>query len=155
MIGIEVLKEEMLKAGCNKAQCESKVVPIVVGILADDPALMEKLKDLSAIERRMRELKDWEEREYRNIEFERGRLHRAIEDFNEERKEFEKEMETAETAEYRDRFKAVKMFDKYAEIDTKYDNTAFIIGLGSILSGNGMNPAEEIRKLNPRMKEIL
>lgn len=37
------------------------------------------------------------------------------------------------------------------DIDTKYDNTAFIVGLSALLSGVQINPLKEIQKINPKI----
>lgn len=49
--------------------------------------------------------------------------------------EFNKAIQECETPEARDRLKMLQMFVNTVKVDTKYDNTAFINGIASILSG--------------------
>ena len=60
-------------------------------------------------------------------------------------------MEQAETPEARDRLRVAQAFINSVDIDTKYDNTAFIVGLSALLSGVQINPLKEIQKINPKI----
>ena len=44
-----------------------------------------------------------------------------------------------------------QMFVNSVDVETKYDNTAFIVALGAILSDGKIGAIEELRKINPRM----
>ena len=60
-------------------------------------------------------------------------------------------LETCETDKGRDALRAAQMFVNSVTIDSKYDNTAFIIGLASILSQGNVGPIEELKKINNKI----
>ena len=66
-------------------------------------------------------------------------------------KKFLDSIEKCETAEARDTMKTAQMFVNSVDVDTKYDNTAFIIGLASILSNGQINGIDELKKINKNM----
>ena len=47
------------------------------------------------------------------------------------------------------------MFINSTDVNTKYDNTAYIIGLASILSGDtNSSPIAQLKKINPKLGEV-
>ena len=67
--------------------------------------------------------------------------------------EFNESLKNCETPEARDAMRAAQVFVNAVNVDSKYDNTAFIIGLSAILSKNGVGPLETLKKMNPKLFE--
>lgn len=64
-------------------------------------------------------------------------------------------MYKCETEEGRDKFRLAQLYINSVDVGTKYDNTAFIIGLASILSRPGnMDPINELVKINPKIPNV-
>ena len=61
------------------------------------------------------------------------------------------QLETCETEEGRDRIKLAQMYVNSVNVVTKYDNTAFTIGLSAILSNGKVAPVDELRKINKKI----
>ena len=160
MTGLEVLREEMLKAGATRQQVESKTVALVISCLThmDYQALFDLEKDIKEAKRKLsdlnlsvefkrielRELAESCQREEEHIEKSKASLNEYIANFN-------KSLESMETPEARDRLRTAQLFMNTVNIDTKYDNTAFIVGLGALLNGVSYNPLEELKKINPKV----
>lgn len=160
MTGLEVLREEMLKAGATRQQAESKTVALVVSCLtnmdyrvifdleADVEVMKCKIKNLSyqigLREAELQSLTNRCQREEECIKKNKASLNEYIADFN-------KSLESMETPEARDRLRTAQLFMNTVNIDTKYDNTAFIVGLGALLNGISYNPLEELKKINPKV----
>ena len=66
---------------------------------------------------------------------------------------FEEGIRNCETAEARDMMKRVQFFVDAVDVDTKYDNTAYIIGLASILSDGNLDAMTELKKINKKLPE--
>ena len=62
---------------------------------------------------------------------------------------FNKEREKLETPEARDRLKLAQLFANSVHVKTAYDNTAYIVCLGALLSGAKVDAIKEIKKINP------
>lgn len=61
------------------------------------------------------------------------------------------EIMAMETAEGRDKLRMAKLYSNNVAINTKYDNTAYIAGLGAIMSGSN-NVLCELERINPKIK---
>lgn len=160
MTGLEMLKEELRMRGCTKAQVESKVVAEVLTILSgvdftgewtasadieqqrnELRALMEEKRDVldglrrtqSCFENEMRDLKDTRERIIEELE------------------KLQAEIMKCETPEGRDRTRAAQAFKNSVNVNSKYDNTAYIIGLAAIMTGGEVGALDTIGKINPKM----
>lgn len=60
-----------------------------------------------------------------------------------------------ETPEGRDLLRRAQLFIDMTEIQTKYDNTAYIVALGAILSAPGsMDCIKELKKINRKLPDI-
>lgn len=155
MNGLDCLREEMASRGLTRVQIESKTVAVVLDILSKSGDKYQKMweteqeltKRASAAQQTIRYLDDKKydldrkENELREV-FETERKY--IDDFN-------KSLEECETQEGRDRMRIAQMFVNSVDIDTKYDNTAFIIGLSAILSGGQINAIKELKKINSKL----
>lgn len=165
MTGLDCLREEMEKRGLSKAQIESKTVAVVLDILANSGTKYtemweeesEKSKRLRAIEGiirdRERDLDDLKAVKLKaELEEEKAVEHRKhCEDYIDE---FNKSLIECESETGRDSMKAAQMFVNTVSVDTKYDNTAFIIGLAAILSNGRINPISELKKINKKLPDI-
>lgn len=162
MTGLDCLKEEMKNRGMTKAQCDSKIVAVVLDILSNagtnHTAEYQAKADLDAVYRAIRYAK-WElenvKQELENVEraceYERKKILEWRDGIEKDVNELLSSLEKCETPEGRDRLKAAQMFVNSVTVDTKYDNTAFIIGLSAILSGGKIAPIDELRKINKKI----
>lgn len=154
MTGFENLKLKLLELGATKQQAESRTVELTVIALAEEQnggtvnlnsiftdilarykkatdkmivqsnEYTQKTFDLEIIERQIKELRQREEAATLEI-------YQAIDEI----KSILEEVLEPETAEGRDKVRALHTLEQHTEINTVYDNTAFIRAAGNILSG--------------------
>ncbi len=158
MTGLECLKEEMKRRGMNQAQCDSKVAAVVLDILSESGTQFtqewQDKKDLDdawyAIER--------EKNGLHCEEIRLGKARKEIEDYAKNVQDYVERffagLAECETDEGRDAMKRAQMFVNTVDPKTAYDNTAFIIGLASILSGGKTAAIDELRKINKKIPGI-
>lgn len=155
MTGLECLKEELQRRGCTKAQCESKVIAIVLDILTDAENNHEeeyRIKaDIDAMELRHQSILRTIDAEQKAWEEDCKKYKQQILDMDSYLQNLFTAIEQCETAEGRDTLKLAQMFINTVNIRTAYDNTAFIIGLSAILSHGDVAPLEELKKMNPKI----
>lgn len=162
MTGLDCLREEMRKRGLSSAQCESRTVAVVLDILAGSGDKYTKMwatennesKQLDFLQKQV----SFQQSQLRYFEDATQRQEKILAEMKEKKEHFEdyiddfyKALEDCETAEGRDAIKTAQMFINSVKVDTKYDNTAFIIGLASILSRGGINAIKELQKINKRL----
>jgi len=162
MTGLDCLREEMMNRGLTKRQCDSKVVAVVLDILANAGNEYQKAweceqqytKKLMHLENELNKI-DYKIRRKENELF---TYQRQIETAKENREhcedyidEFNKSLQECETAEGRDAMRTAQMFVNSVDVDTKYGNTAYIIGLASILSGGKVQAIQELKKINKKL----
>ena len=147
MNGYDCLKEELKARGCTQSQIDSKVVPIILDILANSGnkyTEMAKREDEFEAEERAHDYKIHRLRDeisklerissYLREQMEKAKEHREhCEDYIDE---FKKSLSECETPEGRDAMRTAQMYVNTVNVDTKYDNTAYIIGLAAILSAS-------------------
>lgn len=165
MTGLDCLREEMEKRGLTKSQIESKTTAVVLDIIANSGNKYTEIWENEASESKKlndlrREVQDCEDTiKYNkaliskfNQEVGRAKEHRIhCEDYIDE---FNKSLMECESETGRDSMKAAQMFVNTVSVDTKYDNTAFIIGLASILSRGGISPISELKKINKKLPDV-
>ena len=159
MTGIECLRQSLLDKGYTRSQTESKVVLGVLEIITQcgeqynrEDALLQDIKNL---EMQKRSIEDAIERsEYRQRE-ECEKLNKIREEILWYINQFYEALNNCETPEGRDAMKKVQMFVNTVDVDTKYDNTAFIAALGAILANvGGIEPLKQLKKINPAIPEL-
>ena len=147
MTGLECLKEEMTRRGCTKSQVESKTVAVVLEIVANGGTIY---TDLMEAEKRTEHVKSQYANYYvllndtkrelemvRNeLQAEKVRLSKRQEATLEYLKEFERRLMVCETPEQRDTLRTAQFYINSVRVNSDQNNTAFINGLGKILSGN-------------------
>lgn len=161
---LQELRGRMYEQGLMKQSVESKAVTLAYGILngcettaeeiSENEAKLRKLKtDIAYYERGLLN-KRWE------FEKREEELRKYRQEINEERKEIEgyisefcEKLKQCETAEARDAMRTAQTYINSVEVETKYDNTAFIVGLAAILAGKTMEPVEELKKINKNLPE--
>ena len=165
MTGLDCLRTEMLERGMTKNQINSKIVAVVLDILAQSGTkyseMWEKEKETSdRLDEVSRELK-YQITRLKGAEALMAVYQRTAEKFKTECEEckvyideFNKSLEACETTSGRDAMRTAQMYVNSVDIDTKYDNTAFIIGLSAILSRGAINPVDELRKINPKLPSV-
>lgn len=161
MTGLDCLREELLAKGFNKQQVNSKIFLGTLEVVAnsqgkytdldrleeDIKKLKSEAEDLNAAVRNLTYFRDTLKKQIsEKIEMEYGPIQEYIDSFFEALKE-------CETPEGRDALKAAQVFVNSCSVNTKYDNTAYIIALGSILSKGGYYPMEELSKVNPTIRK--
>ena len=165
MTGLDCLREEMEKRGLSKTQIESKTAAVVLDILANSGTKYTEMwkeeygksERLKSIERDIR----YCEKQLEDIKALISKAENQEEKAVEHRKhcedyidEFHKSLMECESEIGRDSMKAAQMFVNTVSVDTKYDNTAFIIGLAAILSNGRINPISELKKINKKLPDI-
>lgn len=155
MTGLECLREEMKRRGATPNQITSKAVGMVLDIMSGggetyiniaeaEQHLVNLTNRIAVLEGELKSIREQIRREREWNESIRNEITKYVEDFN-------NAISDMETAEGRDALKTAQMFVNSVDVDTKYDNTAFIIGLASILSGESMNAIAELKKMNPQL----
>ena len=171
MSGLDCLRTELLKRGYSNAQANARVVAGVLDILANTPneeyaniqAAREQRDSLWNDIGRLKLLKEDAYKEYeeanalrRKYKSDNYELLKAanVAKYNEVQayiNKFFHALDDAETPEGRDRLRAAQTYVNSVDVDTKYDNTAFIIGLASILSGGNTGAIDQLKKINPKL----
>lgn len=158
MTGLDCLKEEMKKRGLNQAQCDSKVAAVVLDILANADTNhteeYQKKANLQILDAKINSQKMNLKSLEMACEYERTKVLKWRDEIETYVNTLLSELEKCETPEGRDRLKAAQMFVNSVSIDTKYDNTAFIIGLSAILSGGKLAPINELKKINKKIPTV-
>lgn len=158
MTGLECLKEEMKRRGMNQSQCDSKVAAVVLDILSESGTqFTQEWQERKDLDDAWREL----EKEKNDLHCERsclGNARKEIEDYAKNVQDYVERfyagLADCETDEGRDAMKRAQMFVNTVDPKTAYDNTAFIIGLASILSGGKTAAIDELRKINKKIPGI-
>lgn len=157
MTGLDYLRDELAKRGLSKTQIESKTAAVVLDVIANTGERYTNLQGeeahasnrLYALER----ILEVKERELSRLEFKLNELRREMREYKDYINEFNKSLLECETQEGRDAMKIAQMFVNSVDVDTKYDNTAYIIGLASILSGGKINAIKELKKVNKKIPD--
>jgi len=155
MTGLELLREELKKRGFNDHNVNGKLVAAVLDILSNtDHVYSDMVKAEQELDAVRKDVKR-KSLEYRKREF---YLEQAERDFKQARLEVEQYIEKfnaalseCETAEGRDAMRRAQTFVNSVSVNSKYDNTAYIIGLASILTNGGIGPIDKLKKLNPKL----
>ena len=169
MTGLECLKQEMIKRGCTKTQLESKVVPIILDIIAGSGT---KYTDYSNLQIDVDDLYSKKlslENQIKNLRMEKEDAEHYLDDVKKRASDyinsewhnmqeyidkFYDALRQCETEEGRDIMRCAQTFVNSVDVDTKYDNTAFIVGLAAILSNGGINGIDELHKINPKIPPV-
>lgn len=144
MTGLEMLKQEMIKRGCTKAQTESKLVAIVLDIVAETGTAY---TDLREAEQRVKEIEDeaaaarrlWEKYTETEKKFREGVME-YVEDFK-------ASLKLCETPEARDALRAAQILTNTVTVKDSRENAAYIAGLASILCGHGFGSTIGLKKV--------
>lgn len=143
--------------------CEAKSVALALKVLSESDAPMELYvteQDIREAKKRLDEINKRIFRAERNLE-EINRVAEekasAVKDLLKETKEyierFEESITQMETPEARDALKTAQVFINSVNVDTKYDNTAFIVGLASLLTRTPVDALTELKKINYKLFE--
>lgn len=170
MTGIECLKEELLKKGFTRQQTESKICMGVLEIVSNSSGrytdMNRILQEISELEKRKAKLEAMCREYTGTVSRLESRLAEIVAEVNKECDRrykattdavtaFNHALEECETPEARDALKTAQTFINSVSIDTKYDNTAFIIGLASILAHGAVAPINELRKINDKIPQLM
>lgn len=155
MTGLELLREELKKRGFNDHNVNGKLVAATLDILSNtDHVYSDMVKAEQELDAVRREVKR-KSIAYKQREF---YLEQAERDFKQARLEmvqyiekFNAAIADCETAEGRDAMRRAQMFVNSVSVGSKYDNTAFIIGLASILTNGSIGAIDELKKVNPKL----
>ena len=168
--GVDLLRQELIKRGYTKQQAHSKVVMGVLDVLANAGTTYEDLEDAEEMLRSVKrqvyqitpELSDlqrkrsmlWDEIQNLNATINQrvwAQLSKVVSEQRDYLKEVMRTLEECETPEGRDTLRKAQMFVNTVDVDTKYDNTAYIIGLSAILSGGKVAPVKQLKKINTKL----
>ena len=162
MTGLDCLREEMERRGCTKSQIESKTAAIVLDILTEDRAKYAEQVDnenisterLAKLNNEIRTAERVLSGYKHNIESMKMRYDGIVKKAEEAQAyidKFNDALKDCETAEGRDAMRRAQVFINTVNVDSKYDNTAYIIALGAILSDGAYGPIDELKKINPKI----
>lgn len=168
MTGLECLRAKLREMGFTKAQTENRTVLAVLEILSgcneyrNEDKLLEEIKQLECRANSLASTcKAYSQRlEVITGKFEKikAELKEASDACYKEEKEyidaFFKALNEAETPEARDALRIAQMYVNSVTVNTKYDNTAFIVGLAAILSKGAIAPMDELHKINPKIPKV-
>ena len=170
MTGLDCLKEELRKRGFTQSQIDkSKMLPEILDILSNSDGEMLKLDGLQKEIRRLEAEKanaeynlnsfyNYLTRIKADIQSKIALIQKAADDqyklVTDYITKFFEAISNCETPEARDALRTAQMFINSISIDTKYDNTAFIIGLSAILTRGMVAPIDELQKINPKVPKI-
>ena len=165
MTGLDCLREELRGRGLTDSQINSKVAAVVLDVVSQAGDKYTKMwkseTDTSKRERDLLKTIAWAEKRKSDLEIDIEIANRRLEECEEKKREIEtyintlcKAMEECETKEGRDTMRIAQMFVNMVDIDTKYDNTAYIIGLAAILSRGGISAIDELKKINKKLPDV-
>lgn len=154
MTGHELLREELKKRGFTANQIDSKVVGGVLDVVAQNPNttfadIQEAEQELVKLRSEFERKKGIYERELERIRIEKQSIIKSVMEKEQYINDWLEKLSECETAEGRDRMRIAQMFVNSVNVDSKYDNTAFITGLAAILTGGKIGALEEMKKINP------
>lgn len=162
MNGLDFVREEMERRGYSKSQIESKTAAVVVDILTEGRAnYLEMVDNESAETRRLESLHhqireaertvSWYNATIENLKMKYKGVVAQAEEAQKYIADFNLALLECETDEGRDAMRRAQVFINSVNVDTKYDNTAYIIGLAAILSDGKCGAIEELHKINPKI----
>ena len=165
MTGLDCLREELASRGLSTQQINSKAVAVVLDVVAQSgnkyTEMWKSEQDVSKRERDALNTIMLAEHKEIDLKARIERAERALELCEEKKRQIEsyvskmcKALENCETPEGRDTMRIAQMFVNTVNVDTKYDNTAYIIGLAAILSMGGISPIDELKKINKKLPDI-
>lgn len=165
MTGLDCLREELEKRGLSKAQINSKVAAVVLDVVArSGDKYTQMWKSEEEASKRERELKNaimCAESRLQGLEISILNAKGALDLYEEKKRKVEEyvnkfidSLGDCETPEGRDTMRIAQMFTNSVSVDTKYDNTAYIIGLAAILSKGGISAMDELKKINKNMPSV-
>lgn len=174
MTGLECLREEMKRRGASDVMIKSASAAMVLDIVAhtnnqiyrQTKEAEDKLEQLNRAVEYARENKRRAEEEYNHVEKDlldirakiqngksqlNARQQRELADAQAYIQDFNDSLKNCETPDGRDRMRTAQMFVDTVDVHTKYDNTAFIIGLAAILTQGKVNAIGELKKMNKKI----
>lgn len=157
MTGLECFQEELMKRGYTRQQATSKTAIAVLDLVAQTGgkyAQQERLMwEIKQLEHTIQGKKDEIEQFKRSADREIERVRKVYVEAQNYISKWNEALMQCETPELRDAMRTAQVFINTADVDTKYDNTAFIIGLAAILSNGNIGPISELKKINPRIPQ--
>lgn len=155
MTNLESLKEEMLRRGLTKSQCNSQIAAVVLDVALNTGSFSTDEWKLKSDIKQLEEYRDKLEEELKSLRSEINRERTEQEKYTDDLQAYVdqtlKKLETFETKEGQDRFKLAQLFINTVKIKSAYDNTAFITGLAAILSSGEVAPVDELKKINKKV----
>lgn len=144
MTGLEAVKQEMIKRGCTKAQTESKLIAVVLDIVAETGTAY---TDLREAEQRVKDIEKEAAATRRGWEKYMEAERKFREDVEEYIEDFKASLKLCETDKARDALRVAQVFTDSVKINSPYDNTAYINGLAMLLCGQGIPAPMALRKV--------
>lgn len=147
--GLELLREELKSRGLSYAQIHSKAVAVTLDVLANDGT--DKYLQVYELEKTLERLQEEIRKEKMKTQDMQNYRETVMDEIAERAKyidDFTDKLKQCETAEGRDRMRIAQTFINSVDVDTKYDNTAYIVGLSAILAGAQFDPVGTLKKIN-------
>lgn len=166
MTGRELFEQEMKARGFTKAQIHSKIVAVCLDTLANygvdrwyrtweiDNEISEKesiIKDLNSKLARLEQDVEYASSQLNNIQ---KNISEEIKKKSEYLEGLIEKIENCGDQETKNTIALMQTFHQAIDIDTKYDNTAFIAGCAAILSKGKIDALTEFKKINPKISSV-
>ena len=167
--GREEISRRMIALGATKQMAESKTVDFVIAAMTDDRRFKDALNldlEIGVVKRELENLRSEISPRKRELQclqdsIENGTdlfgyaQQQKIDELEHAISEFSKALSECETKEGRDTIRLAQTFINSVNVDTKYDNTAFIVGLAGILSNTKVDCVSELSKINTKLPQVL
>ena len=150
----EELKVELVKRGFPKTRVDAKYIQLVMDIVLGTDVfenMAQQEEETRRHENRVLSARLKADAEIKKIAYDLGTTKNKLRADVEYVANFYKALFDCDTEEGKDNMRAAQVFINSVNINTVYDNTAFIIGLAAILSGGKVGAIEELHKLNSKI----
>lgn len=155
MTGLDALREEIIRRGGTEAMAKSKTAALVLEILSEGKAYSTVQWEIEELERKLEYTKTAPQRDAETKLLKAEHVYCDARQMKAEVDEKVKYIESwvdglnqCETPEARDNMRTAQVFINTVNVDTKYDNTAFIVALASILTGGKINGVKALKNIN-------
>lgn len=154
MMTYEEVKEELIKRGFPKSSVEAKYIPHVLDIALGTDCFVKLSKIEEELERQERRVTEARYNALCRVQHAEDEANATVAQMNRDKEyiaNFYKALFDCDTDEGKDIMRTAQVFINSVNVNTKYDNTAFIVGLAAILSGGKVGAIEELHKLNTKI----
>lgn len=152
MTDLEQIREELKKRGVKTNVANSKALAIMLDVVLETGHTYTDLKEaeleLAKLKREAHYKKCEAKYEIERLEKAKSKVVKEFDEMKEYIDRFFAKLAEGETPEGRDALRKAQLYVNACDVQTKYDNTAYIIGLAAILSNGDICAIDELKKIN-------